>query len=358
MLNKKYHLSVLFCAVFPFTVHADGSEDTSQNAEEEYTVVEAEAVELYQRSDEEKIQDPTYQPEKDEDKQDLDQMRRFVINGDTVVKYYVLGQNQQPTLFFLNAPDSNRFYLTQSYQKNRQEIKIEPQLKHNVAQQELFSLMPMGKNFVLFFQTKYYYTPEERQHNYALTPLFESYDTRSSYELFEVNSSGKILYQAQFIAPSPEDGMSFGGEHIEEQDLNDQSKYIMTYQTKTPGDYDAVKPYNIQITYTYQNGKLQRSEEKQYLSPKEYAELKRTKKIKKFSNDDLESYRYPENFHPTNCLDDYFVYQDKAAPIGAIWGNDWLQESSNYQKFINDYKKGKSYTWATFKKNFCPPSSS
>ena len=356
MFSKKYYVSVLFFAFFPFTTQADSTED---NSEEEYNVIEGvEAVEIYRRSDEEKIQDPTYQPEKDEDKQDLNQMRRFVINGDTVVKYYALGTNKQPTLFFLNTPDSNRFYLTQSYQKNKQEIVIEPQLKHHVAQNELFSLMPMGKNFVLFFQTKYYYTPEERQHNYAFTPLFEPYDTRSSYKLIEVGSTGKILHQAQFVAPSPEDGMSFGGDYINEENQHDQSKLIMTYQTKTPGNYDVIKPYDIQITYTYQKGKLQRSEEKQDLSPKDYSELKRTKKIKKFTNDDLESYGYPENSHPTNCLDDYFVYQDKAAPIDAVWGNDWLQESPNYQKFINDYQKGKNYTWTSFKKNFCPPTTS
>ena len=349
MSNKQYYLSVLFCAFFTFTAQSDGSDEKS---EEEYTVLEA--VEIYQRSDEERIQDPTYQPEKDEEKQDINLMRRFVINGENEVRYFTLGQMKQPTLLFLNGPDSNRFHLSHSYQKNKQEIIIEPQLNHHVAQHELFSLMPIGKNFILFFQTRYYYTPEERQHNYAFTPLFEPYDTRSSYELIEVDTKGKLVHQTQFIAPSPEDGMSFGSDYINNENQKDHSKLAMIYQTKTPGDYNVIKPYDIEVTYLYQNGKLHKSEEKQYLSPKEYLELKRTKKIKKFTNDDLESYGHEEDLQPTNCLDDYFVYQDKAAPQDVTWGNAWLQQSSNYQKFMNDYQKGKSYTWTTFRKNFCP----
>ena len=47
----------------PFTAQADGSDE---NSEEEYTLLEA--VEIYQRSDEERIQDSTYRPEKDEEK--------------------------------------------------------------------------------------------------------------------------------------------------------------------------------------------------------------------------------------------------------------------------------------------------
>ena len=129
MSNKQYYLSILFCPFSPFTAQADGSDE---NSEEEYTVLEA--VEIYQRSDEERIQDSTYRPEEDEEKQDINLMQRFVINGDTEVRYYTLGQMKQPTLLFLNAPDSDRFYLSQSYQKNKQEIIIEPQLNHHVAQ--------------------------------------------------------------------------------------------------------------------------------------------------------------------------------------------------------------------------------
>ena len=152
--------------------------------------------------------------------------------------------------------------------------------------------------------------------------------------------------------------MSFGSDYINNENQKDHSKLAMIYQTKTPGDYNVIKPYDIEVTYLYQNGKLHKSEEKQYLSPKEYLELKRTKKIKKFTNDDLESYGHEEDLQPTNCLDDYFVYQDKAAPQDVTWGNAWLQQSSNYQKFMNDYQKGKSYTWTTFRKNFCPPTTS
>ena len=349
MQNKKYYLSALFCALFPLTVQADGSEED----DEEYTVLEA--IEVYQRSDQEKIQDPTYQPEKDEDRYHLNQSRRFVINHETEVRYYALREGTHPTLLFLNQPDSNIFTISQSFQQNEQQIQIEPQLNHHVSEHSLFSLMPLGKNLVLFFQTQYYYTPEERQRNYAFTPLFEPYDRRSSYELMEVNPNGKILHQVKFIAPSPEDGMSFGRDYIEDENQLDHSELSLMYQTKTPGNYDVNKPYDIQITYVYQNGKLQRLEEKQYLSPQEYKDLKRTKKIRKFTNDDLELYGYEEDLEPTTCLDDYFVYQDKAAPKDVKWGNSWLQQSQNYPKFLSDYQKGKTYTWTSFKKNFCPP---
>ena len=63
MSNKQYYLSILFCPFSPFTAQADGSDE---NSEEEYTVLEA--VEIYQRSDEERIQDSTYRPEEDEEK--------------------------------------------------------------------------------------------------------------------------------------------------------------------------------------------------------------------------------------------------------------------------------------------------
>ena len=47
MFSKKYYLSALFCAFFPFTAQADSTED---NSEEEYNVIEGvEAVEIYRR---------------------------------------------------------------------------------------------------------------------------------------------------------------------------------------------------------------------------------------------------------------------------------------------------------------------
>lgn len=346
MLKKNVYFYALALSFLPFTAQ-------SEIFEEEYTVSEAE--EVYQRSDEEKIQDPDYQPEKDSDKYHLNQARRFVLNGDIEVRYYALQEGVQPTLFFLNPEDSNVFRLSKAYQQDVQHIQITPQLSHHVSTHELFSVMPLGKNIALFFQTQYYYTPEERQHNYALTPLFEPYDRRSSYELLEVTPEGKILHQAKFVAPSPENGMSLGADYADDDEIKAQSEYSLTYQTSTPGDYEAAKPYDLEIAYVYKNGQLHRSEEKKYLTMKDYEELKRTTQLKNFENEELDLYGYEENLQSTNCLDDYFTYQDKAAPKDATWGNSWLQGSPKYQKFLSDYQKGQSYTWQGFKQNFCPP---
>lgn len=350
MLKKSAYFYTIICSMIPFISHAEVFE-------EEYTVIEATGVEI--RSNDDKIQDPNYQPEQDDDKFYLNTQRRFVLNHDTEMRYFALQEGQNPTLLFLNPSDSNTFKLTKAYQQKSVDLHIEPQLAHQVAQHELFSLMPFGKNLALFFQTQYYYTPEERRHNYALTPLFEPYDRRSSYELIEVTPQGDILHRSKFIAPSPEDGMSFGGDYLgEDEEKKDQSEYTLTYETKTPGDYDSLKPYDIHFAYVYKNGQFHQSQEKVYLTLKEYADLKRTKNIKSFEDEEPDLYGHEEDVTPTNCLDDYFVYQNKAAPLDAQWGNPWLQDSKGYAQFLKDYAKGKNYTWQKFKKNFCPPVSS
>ena len=348
MLKKNCYFYLLAWSILPFTASAEVFE-------EEYTTVEA--TEIHLRSDEEKIQDPTYQPDQDEDKLPLNTLRRFVMNGDTEVRYYALNGGNNPTLLYLNPPDSQVFTLAKAYQQHQQEIQITPQLSHQISNQDLFSLMPLGKNLALFFQTQYYYTPEERQQHYAASPLFESYDTRSSYELIEVNPNGDILHRAKLLAPPIEDGMSIGSNYAEDED-DDQSNKTLTYQTKTPGNYDSAKPYDLQITAVYQNGKFTQSEEKQYLTLKEYDDLKRTKIRKDFTNESIVLYGHDEDLQSTTCLDDYFTYQDRAAPKNATWGNEWLQQSPQYNKFLSDYQKGKSYTWQNFKKNFCPSTAS
>ena len=77
MLKKNCYFYLLAWSILPFTASAEVFE-------EEYTTVEA--TEIHLRSDEEKIQDPTYQPDQDEDKLTLNKQKKNEINGNTEVR--------------------------------------------------------------------------------------------------------------------------------------------------------------------------------------------------------------------------------------------------------------------------------
>ena len=57
---------------------------------------------------------------------------------------------------------------------------------------------------------------------------------------------------------------------------------------------------------------------------------------------------------PNEHGNDYFVFKDKAAPLGVKWGNDWMQQQPKlHQQFLAEYAQGKNYVWKDFRVRYC-----
>lgn len=56
---------------------------------------------------------------------------------------------------------------------------------------------------------------------------------------------------------------------------------------------------------------------------------------------------------PSRCLEDYWVFHDKAATKNVHWGNHWLQQPKLYATFLKVYSDGTSYQWPDFRKRYC-----
>lgn len=305
-------------------------------------------------SDSKKIHDPNYNPHQDSSQQYLSNRRHFVINGKQSVYYYPLSEDKNPAIFYDAPVGSANFALAQSFGKNHQAIHLEPQLQHQLKDHQLFSIQPHGSNLMLIFRSRYLNTPAEMKRNTAFDSAFASYFYRSSYELIEVTPKGKILHRVQFIAPNPENGMGLGPK--QDAKTGDYHNNVIEYSTSTPGVYQTLKPYNIEYRYEYQNGKLSKHTEKRLLTLSERAALRDDAGSVNAENmqdeyDETHKNAPPE---PSSCLDDYWVFHDKAAPKGSRWGNPWMQQQQAlYQRFIQEYENGKTYTWPQFRQRFC-----
>lgn len=305
-------------------------------------------------SDQKKIRDKKYDPLKDPSQHYLSNPRYFVINGKSAVFYYPLSETQNPALLYTNVGGKNNFILAQSYGSAKQPLTLQRQLPNQLKDHQLFSIQPKNKNLLLIFRSRYILTPTEIQHNAQLHHMFADNLYRQSYELIEITPKAKLLHRVQFIAPNPENGMSFGPK-LNEQ-TGDYENDSIQYETKTPGDYKTIKPFDIEHIYYYQNGQLRKNTQKYFLSVSERLALK--KNIESVDAELLED-EYKESQkgktpEPSSCLDDFWVFHDKAAPIGVNWGNPWLQKQTQlYQNFIQEYEYGKRYSWNEFRKRYC-----
>ena len=305
-------------------------------------------------SDEKKIRDKTYNPHTDSSQNYLHHPRYFVINGKNAVYYYPLSESKHPALLYTRLADMNFYALTQSYGSSKQPLNLKPQLPNQLKDHQLFSIQQHGKNLILIFRSRYVLTLAEKQHNASLHSMFADNTYRISYELIEVTAQGKLLHRTSFIAPNPENGMSFGPKLNEKS--ADYDNNIIEYQTKTPGEYRTIKPYDIEHLYDYQHGKLSKHTQKYMLSPSERAALKEEYEAidaEKMEDEYRESQR-GETPEPSSCLNDFWVFNDKAAPKAVHWGNPWLQQQTVlYAKFLKEYEQGISYKWPAFRQLFC-----
>lgn len=305
-------------------------------------------------SDNKKIGDKNYDPQQDSSQYYLSNPRRFVINNKQEIYYYPLSKGKNPVLFYHLRNHQADFALAQSYGTARQTIRLSPQLPHKLKDHQLFSIQPHGKNLVLIFRSRYFLTPAEMKRNISLDKAFSPYFYRNSYELVEVNTQGNILYRSQFTAPNPENGMGFGPKMSEK--TGEYENDVLEYTTKTPGVYQTAKPYDIEYRYEYSHGKLSKHTEKRLLTVSERAFL-RDPKIGVNAENMADEYQAAnKNTTPeaSSCLDDYWVFHDKAAPKGMSWGNLWLQRQSFlHQTFLKDYESGKAYSWAQFRLRYC-----
>ena len=68
----------------------------------------------------------------------------------------------------------------------------------------------------------------------------------------------------------------------------------------------------------------------------------------------LDDQDVPLSVESSTCLDDYFVFKDKAAPLDVKWGNDWMQQQPKlHQQFLAEYAQGKNYVWKDFRVRYC-----
>lgn len=305
-------------------------------------------------SDEKKIRDKTYNPHEDSSQQFLSNTRYFVINGQNAVRYYPLSDAANFALLYTKVGNKNYFAIVQSYGATMQPIVLKPQLSHKLKDHQLFSIQPHDKNLVLVFRSRYFHTPAEMARNIALDPNFKSYLYRTSYELIEVTPQGKILHRTQFTAPSPENGLGFGPKLNEQNgDYEDSS---IEYTTSTPGAYQTLNPYDIDYSYVYSHGTFTKHTQKRLLTPSERAAIKHDNGGVNAENmqDEYEDATADQAPAPSSCLEDYWVYHDKAAAKNVRWANPWLQKQPTlYALFLKDYEKGKSYTWPQFRQRFC-----
>lgn len=299
-------------------------------------------------SDRKKILMRSYNPAQDSSQDYLSNSRYFVINGQNAVRYFPLSKKTSPALLYTEVGGKNFFALVQSYGTSRQVINIASQLPHHLKDHQLFSIQPHGKNIVLIFRSRYFYSPKEIQHNTAFSQSFSSYLYRSSYELIEVNIAGKILYRTQFTSPFLENGMGFGPSMEENQ--------VLEYTTSTPGNYQTAKPYDIEYKYLYQHGKLTKHSNKRSLSVSERVALRDDKAgvNAELIEDEYREMHRNDKAKPSSCLQDFWVYHDKAAPKEVNWGNPWIQrQPALLQTFKKEYESGKTYTWAQFRQHYC-----
>ncbi len=305
-------------------------------------------------SDQKKIRDKKYNPQEDSSQYFLGNARYFVINGQNAVRYYALSEASNPALLYTSVGNKNYFALVQSYGAAKQPIALKPQLEHQLKDHQLFTIQPHGKNLVLIFRSRYLHTAAEMARNIALDPNFKSYFYRTSYELIEVTPQGKILHRTQFTAPSPENGMGFGP--LLNEDNGEYEDSSIEYTTSTPGVYQTLNPYDIDYKYIYTHGKLIKHTKKRLLTPSERAALKVDHDGVNAENiqDEYEEANKNQIPEPSSCLDDYWVYHDKAAAKHVRWGNPWLQQQpALYLSFLSDYAHGKKYSWPQFRQHFC-----
>ena len=155
----------------------------------------------------------------------------------------------------------------------------------------------------------------------------------------------------QFVAPIIEDGMSFGPKW--DEDLSDYNNAILEYSTKSPGDYQTVHPYNLETRYEYKQGQLKHFEQRILLTASDKVFLKNSPNSINYENY-LDDQDVPLSVESSTCLDDYFVFKDKAAPLGVKWGNDWMQQQPKlHQQFLAEYAQGKNYVWKDFRVRYC-----
>lgn len=305
-------------------------------------------------SDRKKVRSKNYDPHQDTSQHYLSNLRRFVINGSQAVDYYPLSEGKNPALFYSQRNNEADFALAQSYGAARQAIHIEPQLQHKLKDHQLFSIQPSGRNLMLIFRSRYFHTPAELKRNSAFSKSFASDYYRTSYELIEVTPKGKILHRAQFAAPSPENGFGFGPKL--DESTGEYKDNVIEYTTSTPGAYQTLKPYDIEYRYEYQNGKLKKHTENRLLTLSERAALRENKGSINAENmqDEYNASQKDSPPESSSCLDDYWIFHDKAAPKGIRWGNDWMQKQpALHQAFLSAYESGKSYAWADFRQRFC-----
>lgn len=305
-------------------------------------------------SDEKKILDQKYNPHQDSSQQYLSNSRHFVINGQNAVHYYPLSESANPALLYTQVGNKNYFAIAQSFGTAKQPIIIKPQLQHRLKDHQLFNIQPHDKNLILIFRSRYFHTADEMARNIALNPNFKSYFYRNSYELIEVTPQGKILHRTQFTAPSPEDGMGFGPKYDEASGDYEDSK--LEYSTKTPGVYQTLNPYDIEYRYVYSHGTLNKHTEKRLLTPSERAANKIEHDGINAENVEDEYLEANQNEQPqaSSCLNDYWVFHDKAAAKNVHWGNPWLQKQpALYATFLSEYSNGKTYRWTDFRKQYC-----
>jgi hypothetical protein len=211
--------------------------------------------------------------------------------------------------------------------------------------------MPTDKYIALIFRTRYAYTPAELKANAEINSIYANNRYRYSYEIIEIDTNGQQLHRVQFVAPVIEDGMSFGPKW--DKDLSDYNNAILEYSTKSPGDYQTVHPFNIETRYEYKQGQLKHFEQKSLLTASDKVFLKNPPNSINYENylDDQDTAFYVES---STCLDDYFVFKDKAAPLGVKWGNNWMQAQPKlHQQFLAEYAQGKNYIWKDFREQYC-----
>ncbi len=112
-------------------------------------------------------------------------------------------------------------------------------------------------------------------------------------------------------------------------------------------------PYNIETRYEYKQGQLKHFEQKILLTASDKVFLKNSPNSINYENY-LDDQDVPLSVESSTCLDDYFVFKDKAAPLGVKWGNDWMQQQPNlHQQFLAEYAQGKNYVWKDFRVRYC-----
>lgn len=276
-----------------------------------------------------KISIDTYDPHQDSSQYYLSNPRYFVINGQNAVHYYPLSEQANPALLYTRVGGSHYFALAQSYGTARQPIQIKAQLAHKLKDHQLFSIQSYDKNLVMLFRSRYFHTPEEMQRNITFSRSFSSYFYRSSYELIEMTTAAKILHRIRFTAPTPENGMGFG--------LSMLSDEILEYTTRTPGDYQTLKPYDIEHRYEYQNGELNKHISTSFLTVSQRIALRDQKEGVNMQNieDEYRESQRNKTPRPSSCLEDYWVFHDKAAPKNVNWATRGYSASLPCIKFFN-----------------------